>query len=106
KSANSKPKSSARWCTGPGTSWPVGVLSHVTRQAIWTYGVDWDELSGWIFDILEAEPGVVFADAGDSGWFQLGLDSPRHADEVLALFLGGALAAYRRGASEAGIQCP
>lgn len=83
---------------------PTWHLSWPEEEASWACGVDWDDFNGWIVDILEAEPGVVFADAGDSSWFQLGLDSPRHADEVLALFLTAVLAAYRREANEAGVR--
>jgi hypothetical protein len=79
-------------------SWP--------EETIWTHGVDWNDFDGWIGGILEAEAGVRYADSGDTGWFRLGLDSPRPADDVLALFLRAGLAAYRRAANALGIDCP
>jgi hypothetical protein len=79
-------------------SWP--------EELSWTHGVDWSDFDVWIDGILEAEAGVLYAEAGDTGWFRLGFDSPRPADEVLAVFLRAGLAAYRRAANALGIDCP
>ncbi|MDO3682466.1 hypothetical protein [Micromonospora sp. C28ISP2-4] len=79
-------------------SWP--------EESTWTHGVDWNDFDAWTGGILEAEAGVLYAEAGDTGWFRLGLDSPRPADDVLALFLRAGLAAYRRAANVLGIDCP
>ncbi|MET8301157.1 hypothetical protein [Micromonospora sp. NPDC005211] len=79
-------------------SWP--------EESLWTHGVGWNDFDAWICGILEAEASVLYADAGDTGWFRLGLDSPRTADDVLALFLRAGLAAYRRAANVVGIDCP
>ncbi|MGS2617106.1 hypothetical protein ACVCAH_21665 [Micromonospora sp. LZ34] len=68
--------------------------------------MDWNDFDGWIYGILDAEAAVLYADAGDSGWFRLGLDSPRPADDVLARILRAGLAAYRRAANVFGIECP
>ncbi|RLK09560.1 hypothetical protein DER29_6086 [Micromonospora sp. M71_S20] len=85
---------------------PTWNLSWPEEESIWTFGVDWDDFNGWVIDPLEAEPGVVYATANDSGWFQLGLDRPLPADEVLASFLRATLVAYRRAANARSIACP
>lgn len=76
------------------------------EDAMWPYGIDWDDFGGYIFDLLEVEAGVVYADAGDSGWLRIGLDHAKPADEVLAVFLRSGITAYRRAAEAVGIQCP